>query len=249
MHGSWLSPPSVHTRPEGLRPSVAQLADMIDPADPAFLHIVAVLREARETGQQLDLDTVQRGIEDGRRRHAATKAVPAVKKNSPQDDGAIVYYGRRGTVVKIGTTTQPRIRFRDLLPDEIMAFEYGGKELEAQRHREFADWRLGGSEYFEISEALAEHTRLVREAYGDPDPAWPTLPTISRHFPVRLAHPHTATSAHLITAEEAESRFGLGRGRVNVWVQRGKLRSQGSDGRGRRLFLMDDVAFLVERAA
>lgn len=249
MHGSWLSPPSVHARSEGLRPSVAQLAGMIDPADPAFLHIAAVLREMREARQELDLDAVRQGIESGRQRHAAANAVPAVDKNPPRADGAIVYYGRRGTVVKIGTTTQPRVRFRDLLPDEIIAFEHGGKELEAQRHQEFADWRLGGSEYFEMSEALVEHMRLVRGAYGDPDPAWPTLPTVSRHFPVRLAHPHTAMSVHLVTAEEAESRFGLGRGRVNVWTQRGKLRSQGSDDRGRRLFLLDDVAFLVNRAA
>lgn len=249
MHGSWLSPPSVHARHEGLRPSLSQLADMVDPTDPAFLHIAAVLREMREVGQELNPDTVRQGIESGRQRYAAANAAPAITRKPPRVDGAIVYYGRRGTVVKIGTTTQPRIRFRDLLPDEIMAFEHGGRELEAQRHREFADWRLGGSEYFEISEALAEHMRLVRGAYGDPHPSWPTLPTVSRHFPVRLAHSHTATSVQLVTADEAERRFSLGRGRINVWMQRGKLRSHGSDDCGRRLFLLDDVAFLVNRAA
>lgn len=249
MHGSWLSPPSIHARPEGLRPSLERLTDLIDTSDPAFLHVVAVLREMREDGQTLDAASVQRGITEGRQRHAAAAAAPTVVRNQPRDDGAIVYYGRRGTLVKIGTTTQPRIRFRDLLPDEIMAFEYGGKDLESQRHREFADWRLGGSEYFKMSEGLIDHMRSVRDSYGAPDPAWPTLSTISTHFPTRLAHPHTADSAHLVTAIEAEKRFGLGRGRVNVWTQRGKLRSHGRDEQGSRLFLLADIAFLVNRSA
>jgi hypothetical protein len=69
----------------------------------------------------------------------------------------VVYYLRRGSSVKIGTTFNPRQRFAVLRHDEVLAFELGDRTLERQRHVEFADDRLGTSEWFELTPRLAAH--------------------------------------------------------------------------------------------
>ena len=73
----------------------------------------------------------------------------------------VVYYLRLGTSVKIGTTFNPRQRFAALPHDEVLAFERGGRDLEQQRHREFADDRLGTSEWFGLTRRLRAHVRRV----------------------------------------------------------------------------------------
>jgi hypothetical protein len=69
----------------------------------------------------------------------------------------VVYYLRRADSVKIGTTSNPRQRFAALLHDEVLAFELGGRAVEQQRHTEFADDRLGTSEWFELTPRLRAH--------------------------------------------------------------------------------------------
>jgi len=69
----------------------------------------------------------------------------------------IVYYLRRGDSVKIGTTFHPRHRFGAIPHDEVLAFELGARALEQQRHAEFADDRLGTSEWFELTPRLRAH--------------------------------------------------------------------------------------------
>ena len=74
----------------------------------------------------------------------------------------VVYYLRLGASIKIGTTYNPRQRFAALPHDEVLAFERGGRELEQQRHLEFAADRLGTSEWFGLSRHLRSHiTRLA----------------------------------------------------------------------------------------
>ena len=70
----------------------------------------------------------------------------------------VVYYLRLDTRVKIGTTFTPRQRFAALPHDEVLAFERGGREVERRRHAEFADDRLGTSEWFALSPTLRAHT-------------------------------------------------------------------------------------------
>lgn len=69
----------------------------------------------------------------------------------------VVYYLRYGDRVKIGTTGNPRQRFAAILHEEVMAFERGGRPLEQRRHAEFADDRLGTSEWFAFSTAIRGH--------------------------------------------------------------------------------------------
>ncbi len=73
----------------------------------------------------------------------------------------LVYYLRLGAAVKIGTTFNPRQRFAALPHDEVLAFERGDRALEQQRHLEFADDRLGTSEWFGLTRRLRAHIRKV----------------------------------------------------------------------------------------
>ena len=67
----------------------------------------------------------------------------------------VVYYLRHGDRVKIGTTANPRQRFAAIWHEEVLAFERGDRRLERARHEQFAADRLGGSEWFTLTPAIA----------------------------------------------------------------------------------------------
>jgi len=69
----------------------------------------------------------------------------------------VVYYLRYGDRVKIGTTANPRQRFAAIWHDEVLAFERGDRRLEQRRHAQFSADRFGGSEWFRLTSAIAEH--------------------------------------------------------------------------------------------
>lgn len=90
----------------------------------------------------------------------------------PDDDLAppridIVYYLRHGDRVKIGTTTNPRQRFAAIWHEELLAIERGDRHRERARHEQFAQDRLGRSEWFAASPVLLAHIDSVA---GDADP-------------------------------------------------------------------------------
>ena len=59
--------------------------------------------------------------------------------------------------MKIGTTFNPRQRFAALRHDGVLAFELGDRLVERRRHAEFADDRLGSSEWFALTPRLRAH--------------------------------------------------------------------------------------------
>ena len=73
----------------------------------------------------------------------------------------VVYYLRNGDRVKIGTTANPRRRFAAIWHEEVLAFERGNRRLERRRHEQFAADRFGGSEWFSLTPAIAEHADVV----------------------------------------------------------------------------------------
>jgi hypothetical protein len=83
-----------------------------------------------------------------------------------------VYFIRAGDAIKIGRTTNLAARFRALataspVPLELLATVSGGRELEAQLHREWQHLHIRG-EWFEADEELL---RFIREqADGGPVP-------------------------------------------------------------------------------
>lgn len=77
----------------------------------------------------------------------------------------IVYYVRLGEYIKIGTTTQPQIRFRVLEVDEVLATEPGSFDLETRRHVQFGHLRIKdrrGRELFRPAEDLMRHIEALR---------------------------------------------------------------------------------------
>lgn len=86
----------------------------------------------------------------------------------PRPRVEVVYYLRYADRVKIGTSATPRARLRAIRHDELLAFEPGGRALEQQRHREFADLREGG-EWFTLTGAITAHIDRIRATQAD---AW-----------------------------------------------------------------------------
>ena len=85
--------------------------------------------------------------------------VPDPEMAVPRVD--VVYYLRHGDRVKIGTTTNPRQRFTAIWHEEVLAFERGDRRLERHRHQQFAGDRFGGSEWFRLTPAIADHAAAV----------------------------------------------------------------------------------------
>jgi hypothetical protein len=80
----------------------------------------------------------------------------------------VVYYLRYRDRIKIGTTANPAQRFAALPHDEVLAFERGDRRREQQRHTEFAELRIPGTEWFETDVRLLRHVAGLRAAAGDP---------------------------------------------------------------------------------
>lgn len=78
----------------------------------------------------------------------------------------VVYYVRYDRRVKIGTSRRPRQRLAGIRHEELLAFERGGRSVEQQRHRDFADDREGG-EWFTLTDRLSAHIAALRGC-GEP---------------------------------------------------------------------------------
>ncbi|MFD4457683.1 GIY-YIG nuclease family protein [Nocardia sp. NPDC058480] len=76
---------------------------------------------------------------------------------------SIVYYLQFGDRIKIGTTINLQRRLGEIPHDRVLAIEPGGRALERQRHKEFAEERLTG-EWFEPSQRLLAHIKKLRMA-------------------------------------------------------------------------------------
>lgn len=86
---------------------------------------------------------------------------------------ALVYYIRRGDLIKIGATAHVKVRLRAQAYDELLAVEPGYFILEKQRHRQFAEHKAqmgrGQIEWFNPAEALLAHIEALRALHGLPD--------------------------------------------------------------------------------
>jgi len=162
----------------GARPSYQVLLDKIDTSDPAWPMTASILREMADAGIEIDETVIRIAGQLGAHRLEKTATRPLPRDRGLYvPSGSIVYYIRRGPVIKIGTTHCAEGRFADLLPDEILAFEPGTVKEETRRHRQFAHLRCQG-EHFLPEPELLEHIRLVREKHGEPNPNWPTVASL-----------------------------------------------------------------------
>lgn len=75
-----------------------------------------------------------------------------------------VYYVRIGFHIKIGVTSDMPSRMNSLQPDEILATERGGLDVERSRHDQFDHCRARkGREYFDPAPELMAHIADLRE--------------------------------------------------------------------------------------
>lgn len=83
----------------------------------------------------------------------------------------IVYYLRLPDgLIKIGTSRKALDRLaqhrRSKGASEVLAVEFGGRDLEAARHAQFKTDRVGRAEHFNPSDGLMQHIADLRAALG-----------------------------------------------------------------------------------
>ena len=103
-----------------------------------------------------------------------------------------MYYVRCGRLIKIGMTTNLISRMASIRPNEVLAIEPGGGELEAAMHRQFAPLRAGG-EYFHPGAALQKHIRDLRAVLGPPNWTRSLVADGDDWFPHDSPEPSTTT--------------------------------------------------------
>lgn len=165
----------------------ARLSRLVDTDDPAFESITQVLADMAEAGVDFTPEIVEAAMKAGRVRHSRQQVspepelVPEPRGGTPS--GPVVYYARRGRLIKIGTTIRLYRRMSELMPDEVLAVEPGGEDLERARHEEFRELALTSrGEYFFPGPALIAHLSRVRSEHGAPPAGLPALHGGSRRW-------------------------------------------------------------------
>jgi MerR family regulatory protein len=242
------TPQEIRDSDSGLRPSHQALLRLIDMSDPAWPSIAGVLREMTDAGVEIGEAALVIAAKVGTHRFATAtvKAHPGRRPASHQatlsgTSDSIVYYIRRGDLIKIGTTADPVTRPGRLMPDKILAFEPGDADQETLRHRQFDHLRCHG-EYFRSAPELSDHIRQLRHLHGKPDPSWPTTATPRRHRGKRPADSlPPLISRERLTAAEASERFGISPHAVWYWARSGLIDQAGEDDNGHRLFYAEHL--------
>lgn len=151
-------------------------SDKVDRDDPARSHILITIHRMELAGVDIDSRAVEIATQLGRWHYEAalqeggeSREVVLRRRVDEVDQRRRVYYVRCGHLIKIGTTMDLGERFRQIRPNEVLALELGGQDLETRRHREFAQLRASG-EYFHPGAALQHHVLAIRQLHGAP--AW-----------------------------------------------------------------------------
>jgi hypothetical protein len=229
----------------GIRRSIKALLDAVDRRDPALTFIAVELQQKRHEKDELTEGDVREAVVLGRTRFDEFRQQLADRRSDRIPD-SIVYYIRRGPLVKIGTTTNPHGRFRDLLPDEILAWEPGGRTEEEARHAQFKALRVSNrGEYFRRDATLDQHIHDVAAQHGAPDPTWPTIQTLERH-PTSAITPEPPVAPDLVTLKDGARRLGIRYNTACVWKHRGKLKAFLEDEAGNPMYLLSDLKSLAE---
>jgi hypothetical protein len=132
-------------------------------------------RAVREIKQRRREERFQRAA----RRYQAVGAAPIPPPRKPSESetypwpipegkhGPLIYFVRNGDRVKIGTSTNVRNRMSSLslrITDVVLLLE-GGRPTEQLLHRKFADLRVGDTEWFHFTGAVAEYvTKQITNA-------------------------------------------------------------------------------------
>lgn len=135
----------------------------------------------------------------------------------PHAHPPLVYFGRRGDLIKIGTSTNVTDRAQALDLDEILVTVPGGRREEKQVHAAFAHLRHRGEWYRQAPELTAFLDDLRRNP-----------PTAADHKPGDLVD--TATAAHAV---------GIAASGFTTWARRRGLRPVRHERAGRKRALWE----------
>ncbi|WP_199888876.1 hypothetical protein [Streptomyces badius] len=248
--GNAFTPQSIKDQRAGVRRSVAPLLAMVDTEDPAFKQIAAALQSMKVAGVELDEAAIAIAVKLGQQQHRDSLPGSWHKRHSAPERQSIVYYIRRAELIKIGTTTSPFQRCSSLRPDAILAFEPGGLDLEANRHRQFAWCRVAKrGEYFRPSPGLIAHIEATLAEHGPPDPLWPTVSTLGQGSVRTRRRPELPepTSGEMATASEGAKILGMNKSTVVGWAHRGLIQPAGENEKGYPIYYVEHMKFLIER--
>lgn len=159
----------------------------VDHDDPARAEILITLHRMELAGVEIDERAVEIATKLGRWHKETAERERAPEPPLVEGHDAIgrkrwVYYVRCGHLIKIGTTADLATRFIAVRPNEILALEPGGQDIETQRHRAFVTLRASG-EYFHPGPALQQHIRDLREKLGPPQWEGSIVPDGQDYFP------------------------------------------------------------------
>lgn len=248
--GNAFTPQSIKDQRAGVRRSVAPLLAMVDTEDPAFKQIAAALQSMKTAGVELDEAAIAIAVKLGQQQHRDSLPDSWRKRHNTPERQSIVYYIRRAALIKIGTTVRPYERFSSLLPDSILAFEPGGPDLEAQRHRQFTWCRVAKKgEYFRPAPGLLAHIEVILAEHGAPDPTWPSVTTLGQGTARTRRRPELPdpTSGEVATASEGAKLLGMNKSTVAGWAHRGLIQPAGENERGYPVYHVEHMRFLIER--
>jgi hypothetical protein len=132
---------------------------------------IAVIQEQKarhRTEQFFAQQTTEQAV-----RHAEWRAederYEAAKAALRQDRDGFVYFLRIGERIKIGYSVDVKRRMRSYPPgSELLAVEPGDRDLETQRHRQFAGSLLDGREWFRPTPDVLELVDEIVKTYGEP---------------------------------------------------------------------------------
>lgn len=115
-------------------------------------------KQAREAQLRDAVTRVRRRQPPVTRGQAATSLPPSRWKVSRGRHAPIVYFLRNGNRIKIGTTTDlyQRIRRLSLRAEHVALVIPGSRDQERRLHRQFADLRVGNTEWFHDLNPLTE---------------------------------------------------------------------------------------------
>lgn len=102
---------------------------------------------------------------DSLRRLTAPIYNPALRRPPSRDpyEDSVVYYIENAGLVKIGTSYQVEQRAY-AIGGKVLATEPGSYGLERERHHQFADSRVGRTEWFQPTPALRQHIAALLES-------------------------------------------------------------------------------------
>lgn len=125
-------------------------------------------REKRRARLTAIVESLGYAITDTPAQAVTPAEAPAIKWTIPGGKHApLVYFIRNGNRMKIGTTTELKRRIRTLAlrPENVALLVAGDQRREREYHKQFADLRVGRTEWFAYEGALADyiHHQLARK--------------------------------------------------------------------------------------